>query len=92
MFLVGIYLLMRTMFSLRVQRDTLDYKNAVGSVATVYVTVPPNRGGGGQVEILIQGRLQMISCMTSHSTALAPQSKVRVTGMIDRGTLEVEPL
>ena len=90
-FLVGIYLLMRTMFSLR-SSGTLDYKNAVGSVATVYVTVPPNRGGGGQVEILIQGRLQMISCMTSHSTALAPQSKVRVTGMVDRGTLEVEPL
>lgn len=90
-FLVGIYLIMRALFSLRAT-GTLDYKNAVGQVATVYVTVPPDRGGGGQVEVLIQGRLQMISCMTSHSSALPPQSKVRVTGMIDRGTLEVEPL
>jgi len=90
-FLVGIYLLMRALFSLHAS-GTLDYKNAIGQTATVYVTVPPNHGGGGQVEVFIQGRLQTISCMTSHSTPLAPQSKVKVTALIDRGTLEVEPL
>jgi NADH:ubiquinone oxidoreductase subunit D len=56
---------MRALFSLR-SSGTLDYKNAVGKIATVYVTVPPNHNGGGQVEVLIQVRLQTISCMTAH--------------------------
>jgi hypothetical protein len=90
-FLFGIYLLMRALFSLHAS-GTLNYQNAVGQIATVYVTVPPNRGGGGQVEVLIQGRLQTISCVTSHSSALAPQTKVKVTGLVGQGTLEVEPL
>ena len=30
--------------------------------------------------------------MTSHPKALAPQTKVKVTGLIGQGTLEVEPL
>lgn len=90
-FLFGIYGLMRFMFSLRAS-GTLDYKNAVGKVATVYVTVPPGHGGGGQVEVLIQGRLQTISCMTSHPKPIPPQTKVRVVGLIDLGTLEVLPL
>lgn len=90
-FLIGIYGLMRVMFSLR-SSGTLDYNNAIGQVGTVYVTVPGRHGGGGQVEILIQGRLQVISCMTKNFNDLAPQSKVRVTGLVDRSTLEVEPL
>jgi len=90
-FLFGIFLLMRALFSLR-SSGTLDYKNAVGQIATVYVTVPPTRGGGGQVEVMIQGRLQTISCMTSHGVSLPPNSKVKVTGLIGQGTLEVEPL
>ncbi len=90
-FLFCIYLLMRALFSLR-SSGTLDYKNAVGKIATVYVTVPPNRTGGGQVEVLIQGRLQTISCMTAHTAPLAPRTKVKVVALIDQGTLEVQPL
>ena len=90
-FLLGIYLLMRALFSLHAS-GTLDYKNAVNQIATVYVTVPPRRGGGGQVEVLIQGRLQTISCLTSSPIALTPQTKVKVTGLIGQSTLEVEPL
>lgn len=90
-FLLGIYALMRLLFSMRAS-GTLDYKNAIGQVATVYVTIPPNRQGGGQVEVLIQGRLQMIACMTAHPEPIPPQTKVRVTGLIDQGTLDVNPL
>jgi hypothetical protein len=91
LFLFGIYLLMRALFSLR-SSGTLDYKNAVGKIATVYVTVPPNRTGGGQVEVLIQGRLQIISRMTANAAPLAPRTKVKVVALIDQGTLEVQPL
>jgi hypothetical protein len=44
-FLVGLYGLMRMLFSLR-SSGTLDYKNAIGQVATVYVTVPASRAAG----------------------------------------------
>lgn len=90
-FLVGIYLLMRALFSMRAS-GTLNYANAVGQNATVYVTVPPGRSGCGQIEVMIQGRVQMIACMTAHPEPLPPQTKVRVTGQIDQGTLEVQPL
>jgi hypothetical protein len=90
-FLVGLYGLMRMLFSLR-SSGTLDYKNAIGQVATVYVTVPPGFQGGGQVEVLIQGRLQTIACMTAHTSSLPPQSKVKVIALVDQGTLEVQPL
>jgi hypothetical protein len=85
------YLLMRALFSLR-SSGTLDYKNAVGKIATVYVTVPPNRTAGGQVEVLIQGRLQIISCLSAHTAPLAPRTKVKVVALIAQGTLEVQPL
>lgn len=90
-FLFGIYLLMRGLFAMQAS-GTLDYRNAVGQVATVYVTVPAARQGLGQVEVLVQGRLQTVSCMTPHPDPLAPQAKVRVVGVIDQGTLEVQPL
>lgn len=90
-FLLGIYALMKALFSMR-ESGTLDYKNAIGKIGTVYVTVPPNHGGGGQIELLIQGRLQMISCMTAQATPLPPQTKVKVVGLIDGGTLEVASL
>lgn len=90
-FLFAIFLLMRALYSLQ-SSGTLDYRNAIGEIATVYVTVPPGMAGGGQVEVLIQGRLQTISCLTKHTEALAPQTKVRVVGLIGQGTLEVQPL
>lgn len=90
-FLLGIYMLMRALFSLH-DSGTLDYNNAIGQTGTVYVTVPPHRSGGGQVEVFVQGRLQTIACMTSHPDPLAPRSKVKVVALIDAGTLEVQPL
>lgn len=90
-FLVTIYLLMRAMFSLR-SDGTLNYQNAIGQIATVYVTIPPDFKGGGQVEVLIQGRLQTINSLTRHPRPLAPQMRVKVIGLVDRGTLEVEPI
>jgi hypothetical protein len=89
--LVLLALLIRAMLGLR-SSGTLNYINAVGQTATVYVTVPASRGGAGQVEVLVQGRLQTVRAMTAHAAALAPQAKVRVAGLIDAQTLEVEPL
>ncbi len=90
-FLLGIYLLMRGLFSLR-SSGTLDYKNAVGQIATVYVTIPPDLSGSGQVEVMVQGRLATVAAMTKHGAPLHQGEKTRVTGVIDQGTVEVVPV
>jgi hypothetical protein len=90
-FLFGIYFLMRALYSMR-SSGTLDYKNAIGQTATVYVTVPAAMSGSGQVEVMVQGRLAVVSAMTRQSAAIAPGTKVSVAGLIDRGTLEIQNL
>lgn len=90
-FLLALFALIRGLFSLRAS-GTLDYKNAIGQTGTIYITTPASFSGPGQVEVLIQGRLQVISCMTRHTAPLPPQAKVKITALVDQGTLEVEPL
>ncbi len=91
LFLGGIYLLMRTLFSLRAS-GTLDYNNAVGQTGTVYVSIPASRQGSGQVEVMVQGRLRTVAAMTVHEEILRPGTKITVTSTIDQTTLEVAPL
>lgn len=71
---------------------TLRYERAVGSRGQVYVTVPANRGGHGQIEILLQGRLITAPAVTDADTALAPQSPVEVVGMESAGVFLVNPV
>lgn len=39
---------------------TLDLRNAIGKVGTVYLSIPANAGGSGQIQIPIQGRLETL--------------------------------
>lgn len=90
-FMFGVVALMRGLHSMR-SSGTLDLRNAVGVVGTVYSRVPGNSGGPGQVEVMIQGRLQVLPAMTTASEDLPPRSRVRVSGLTDPTTLRVEPL
>lgn len=87
----GIFFLMRSMMRLQ-SSGTLNYANAVGEVATVYVTVPALQKGGGQVEVMIQGRHTTAEALHRGETQLIPGTKVRVVETIGRSTLVVEPL
>lgn len=89
--MVGIFVLMKSMMRLQ-SSGSLDYANAVGEVATVYVTIPSDQRGGGQVEVMIQGRLITADALQKASASLSPGTKVRVIEMVGRSTLVVEPL
>jgi membrane protein implicated in regulation of membrane protease activity len=89
--MIAIFLMMRSMMRLQ-SSGTLDYQNAVGEVATVYVTVPGSGKAGGQVEVMIQGRLSVAEALHRGEASLAPGSKVRIVEMMGRSTLVVEPL
>lgn len=89
MFMLLIYGVMRFMYSLKAD-GTLDYQNAQGKTGKVYVTIPAARGGDGQVEILIQGRLITATAVTDHGQALAPHQSVSVVA-VEGNTLVVAP-
>jgi hypothetical protein len=86
-----VFWILRRMMSLTCT-GTLDYRNAVGQTASIYITVPAAMAGPGQVEVLVQSRLCTVQAMTRATAALPPRAKVRVVELIDRNTLLVEPL
>lgn len=89
--MIGILLMMRAF--LRLQSDgNIDYRNAVGQLGTVYLTIPPVQRSGGQVETMIQGRLVMAEALQKGSQPLQPGTKVKIVERIGTSTLIVEPL
>ena len=87
--LVGFVAMMRWLHGLR-SEGTIDYKNAVGQVGSVYVPIPANRQGIGQVEVLVQGRMSTVRALTDNSQRIDNRTAVLVTGVIDERTLLVE--
>ncbi len=84
-----VFLLMRMLFGLR-QSGSLDYRNAVGQVGSVYVKIPPSREGEGQVQVLVQGRLSTVNACTPEAEAIPSGRQVLVTGLVPPRTLIVE--
>jgi membrane protein implicated in regulation of membrane protease activity len=91
-FLLTTAFLIRNLLRLQSSGGNIDYNNAIGVVGTVYVTIPAAEGGGGQVEINIQGRLMTVGACTRAASALRPSTKVKVVGLVGGSTLLVEPL
>ena len=90
-FLGLVVYLMGYLHSLR-EEGTLNYKNSIGEVGTVYLPIPPNRKGMGQIEVMVQGRLRIVKCVTDHDKKIQNQAAVRVTELLDQQTLLVSPL
>ncbi|QTN34121.1 NfeD family protein [Akkermansiaceae bacterium] len=86
-----IYLLMKSLVKLS-DSGTMDYANAVGQPGTVYVTIPPAKGPGGQVETMIQGRLVTAEALQRGPEPLKPGTKVQVIEKVGASTLIVEPV
>lgn len=83
--------LMRGLYAMR-GSGTLNYRNAVGVVGDVYLPIPPNMEGPGQVEVLVQGRLAVVQAFTRADRRLPNRTRVRVIDTLDPTTLVVEPL
>ena len=78
---------------LRLQSSgNLEYGNAVGTVGTVYSTIPAAEAGSGQLEVMVQGRLITAEARTQSSPALKPGTQARVIALVGQSTLLVEPL
>lgn len=92
LFLLTTWFLIHNLLQLQSGGGNVDYKNAIGSVGTVYITIPAAEASGGQIELNIQGRLMMAEAYTKATWSLKPNSKARVVALIGESTLLVEPL
>jgi hypothetical protein len=92
LFLFATALLIRGLLQLQSSGGNVDYNNAIGTVGRVYLTIPASESGGGQLELMIQGRLMMAEAYTKSQTDLKPDTKAKVVGVIGQSTLLVEPL
>lgn len=83
--------LIRAIYSLRTD-GTRKINDAIGAIGTVYVTLPPNRASGGQINVTVTGRLETLPALNAALRAIPSGEKVKVVGVVDTNTLLVEPL
>ena len=77
--------------SLRLESSgNIDYKNAIGKTAKVYLRIPKNKLGAGKVTLVLQERLVEISAVTEDSEDISSNSIVEVVGLEDDHTLIVK--
>lgn len=87
--LVGIAYLFK--LSLKLQDNgNLQIKNAIGKTGKVYIPIPPNKSGAGQITILIQERLKEYLAVTNEDKTLNTGEYVVVSEIIDEQTLLVK--
>ncbi len=67
---------------------TLKLKNAIGKSGTVYLPIPPKRGGIGQIQVKVQG-LQTLEAMTDDLNGLKTGQVVEVIGLLNGDILLV---
>lgn len=71
---------------------TLVYKNAIGSVGEVYLTIKANRSSIGKAHVRIQGALRELEALTDSETDLKSGSVIKVKDVTENGILIVEQL
>jgi membrane protein implicated in regulation of membrane protease activity len=68
---------------------TMRMKNAIGKTGTVYLPIPGNRSGTGQIQIKVQG-LQTLDAMTDNSTGFKTGQVVQVIEVLNGDILLVK--
>jgi len=72
------------------QDGSLNYKDAIGKVGTVYIRIPAKRSGVGKVNITLQERFIEIDAVTDDEADLKTGMAIKVIGTLNESTLIVE--
>ncbi len=72
-------------------KGNLDLRNAVGSLAKVYLRIPAHREGQGKVTVLVQGRKVECKAVTS-GPEIPTGAEVKVVALSSTDSLEVLPV
>jgi hypothetical protein len=70
----------------------LSYKNAIGMIAEVYLTIPSKDKGTGKVQVLIQERLVEVTAISRSETSFKTGERVRVVDVFNGTTVVVESM
>lgn len=89
--LVGIALLFKYSFRLQ-EKGNLDIENALGKTGKVYIPIPACERGQGKITVLLQERLVELDATTKSQQQIPTGASVRVSGVIDGQTVQVEPV
>jgi len=68
----------------------IDYHNAIGKDATVYIRIPKNHQGKGKITLVIQQRYVEIDAVTDEHEDILPKSAVEILSLIDAVTVKVK--
>ncbi|GGG38135.1 hypothetical protein [Bizionia arctica] len=71
---------------------TLVFKNAIGEIGEVYLTIGANRSKIGKAHVKIQGALRELEALTDSETDLKSGSVIKVKSITPNGILIVEQL
>jgi len=71
---------------------TLNFKNAIGNIGEVYLTIGAKRSSIGKVHVRIQGALRELEALTDSETTLISGAVIAVKDVTDNGILIVEQL
>ncbi|MDE6594958.1 MAG: hypothetical protein K2K44_02980 [Oscillospiraceae bacterium] len=71
------------------ENGTIDFRNAIGETAAVYIPIPPNGEGEGKVTLTLQGRFMECNAVSNEKELLKTGTVVRVTDLNGK-TLVVE--
>ena len=81
--------IMQTMMKLK-SDGTVNIKNALGTVGTVYLTIPAAKSGAGKVTLSIQNRTMEYEAVTQDEESIATGARVEVCDIVDVSTIEVK--
>lgn len=84
------FVLLRQLLRLE-KSGNYSMRDAVGTVASVYIPVPAGNAGTGKVQLSIHGSVIELNAITS-GVAIPTGTRVRVTDVVDADTLLVEAL
>jgi len=90
--LMGIIVAMFRMIQGMRSDGTMRIDDALNATGTVYVTLPPSKGAGGQVVVSFRGRQETFSALSTADRAIPSGERVKVIQIIDPRTVLVEPL
>lgn len=71
---------------------TLNFKNAIGNVGEVYLTIGAKRSSVGKAHVRIQGALRELEALTDAETDLTSGTVITVKEVTNNGILIVEQL
>lgn len=88
-FLFVIFALMKMLFNLR-SRGNIRLESAKNSTGTVYVGIPADGASGGQIEVMISGRLMTFPAITRCGKNLPAGTLVRIADVLPNNIFIVE--